>query len=97
MFDLLIQQYVARDGLTEDLKALNQMEWVRRMNGIRAQVEENISEELILTNAAGDEGFPSPALFQLIFPAYRDGFVRQALPQYGGQEQGRCPGRTPRL
>ena len=49
MFDLLIKQYAEREGVTEKLKAQDQMEWVRRMNGIRAQVEEIISEELILT------------------------------------------------
>ncbi len=47
MFDLLIQQYAAREGVTEELKAQDQMEWVRRMNGIREQVEETLSSELI--------------------------------------------------
>jgi len=47
MFDLLIQQYAAREGVTEELKAQDQMEWVRRMNGIRNRVESIIAEELI--------------------------------------------------
>ena len=34
MFDLLINQYAAREGVTEQLKAKNQIEWVRRMNSI---------------------------------------------------------------
>ena len=47
MFDLLIKQYAAREGVTEELKAENQMEWVRRMSGIRNRVEEIIDTELI--------------------------------------------------
>ena len=49
MYDLLIKQYAAREGVTEELKAQDQMEWVRRMNGIRQRVEEIISRELICT------------------------------------------------
>ena len=48
MFDLLIQQYAAREGVTEDLKARNQMEWVRRMNSIQMSAEELVYAELIL-------------------------------------------------
>ena len=47
MFDLLMKQYAAREGVTEQLKAENQMEWVRRMNGIRNRVEETIVKKLI--------------------------------------------------
>ena len=47
MLDLLIQQYAAREGVTEELKARNQMEWVQRMNNIRERVEEIINTELI--------------------------------------------------
>ncbi len=47
MFDLLIKQYTEREGVTEELKASNHMEWVRRMNCIRERVEESISQELI--------------------------------------------------
>lgn len=47
MFDLLIQQYAVREGVTEELKARNQMEWVQRMNNIRERVEEMINTELI--------------------------------------------------
>ena len=47
MFDLLMKQYAAREGVTEQFKAVNQMEWVRRMNSIRVAVEEFISTELI--------------------------------------------------
>ena len=47
MFDLLVKQYTAREGVTEELKAKNQMEWVRRMNGIREQAEEIVFTEVI--------------------------------------------------
>ena len=47
MFDLLMKQYAEREGATEQLKAKDQMEWVRRMNGIRERVEESISSGLI--------------------------------------------------
>ena len=49
LFDLLMKQYAAREDVTEKLKAENQMEWVRRMNGIRNSVEEIITKELINT------------------------------------------------
>lgn len=47
MFDLLMKQYAAREGITEQLKAENQMGWVRRMNSIRARVNDIIMSELI--------------------------------------------------
>ena len=47
LFDLLVKQHAAREGVTEQLKAENQMEWVRRMNGIRDRVEGIIYSELI--------------------------------------------------
>ena len=34
---LLTQQMAEREGVNEELKAANQMEWVRRMNGIRTE------------------------------------------------------------
>ena len=47
MFDLMVKQYAECEGVTEDLKAQNQMEWVRQMNSIRGRVEEVIYRELI--------------------------------------------------
>lgn len=47
MFELLMKQYAASEGVTEQLKAENQMEWVRRMNSIRERIEEIIFVELI--------------------------------------------------
>ena len=46
-FDALIAQMVKAEGVTEQLKAENQMEWVRRMNSIRNRAEEIVYSELI--------------------------------------------------
>ena len=47
MFDNLIVQYKKAENVTEELKAANQMEWVRRMNNIRERVTETVNNELI--------------------------------------------------
>ena len=44
---LTIRQMQDSEGVTEALKAENQMEWVRRMNSIRSRAEEIIQKELI--------------------------------------------------
>ena len=49
MFTLLTEQYAAAEGVTEQLKAENQLEWVRRMNSIRDRVTELVHLELIYT------------------------------------------------
>ncbi len=43
----LIPQMQAAEGITESLKATDQLEWVRRMNDIHHQVEETLLDELI--------------------------------------------------
>ncbi len=45
--ELLIPQMQAAEGITEELKAIDQLEWVRRMNDIRHRVEETLLDELI--------------------------------------------------
>ena len=47
LFLRLVKQYAEREGVTEQLKAENPMEWVRRMNNIREQVTELINFNLI--------------------------------------------------
>ena len=47
MFDLLMKQYAEREGVTEELKALDQMQWVQRMYSIRERVEEVMLQEFI--------------------------------------------------
>ena len=49
MFDTLIKQFKRAEGITEQLKADNQMEWVGRMNNIRNKVTEIVNTELIYT------------------------------------------------
>ncbi len=43
----LIPQMQAAEGITESLKATNQLEWASRMNDILHQVEETLLDELI--------------------------------------------------
>ena len=45
--DLIIQQLAQKEGVTEELKASNQMEWVRCMNNIKNRAEEIVFDELI--------------------------------------------------
>ena len=47
MFDTLISQYKTAEGITEQLKAANQMEWVGRMNNIRQMAMEIVNNEII--------------------------------------------------
>jgi hypothetical protein len=47
MLDLLIRQMAEREGVTENLKANDQMAWVRHMNNIRNRAEEIVSSECI--------------------------------------------------
>ena len=45
--ELIIQQMKTQEGVTEVLKATDQMEWVRRMNNIRNRAEEIVLHELV--------------------------------------------------
>ena len=47
MFSQLVKELAERDGITETLKATDQMEWVCRMNAIREQATEIVYYELI--------------------------------------------------
>ena len=49
MLDRLISQMAKAEGITEQLKAENQMEWVQRMNNVRHRAEELMMRELIYT------------------------------------------------
>ena len=44
---LIIEQMKASEGVTEELKAANQMAWVGAMNSIRSRAEEIILREMI--------------------------------------------------
>ena len=43
----LISQLAQQEGITEQMKAENQLEWVARMNGIRNRAEQIVLNELI--------------------------------------------------
>ena len=49
MFSRLVKQMAEAEGVTETLKAANQMEWVGRMNSIRSRAMEIVNSELIYT------------------------------------------------
>ena len=44
---LIVPELAKQYGVTEKLKAENQMEWVRQMNACKAQAEEIVKAELI--------------------------------------------------
>ena len=45
--ELIVRPLAEQNGVTEQLKAENQMEWVRQMNACKAQAEEIVKFELI--------------------------------------------------
>ena len=51
MFDQLVDQLKTRNGVTEQLKATDQMKWVRRMNAVRHEAAEIVAKELIYDEA----------------------------------------------
>ena len=46
-FSRLVKEMAVREGVTEKLKAENQMVWIQRMNNIRERAMEIINQELI--------------------------------------------------
>ncbi len=49
IFDRLVDELSDKEGITEKLKAENQMLWVQRMNNIRNRAMEIVNAELIYT------------------------------------------------
>ena len=47
LFSRLVKQMAEREGVTEKLKADNQMEWVARMNNIRRRATEVVNKDII--------------------------------------------------
>ena len=45
--DILVRHMMERQGITEEMKVRDQMEWVRVVNGIRSRAEEIVLKELI--------------------------------------------------
>lgn len=48
-YDLVVKQFAESQGITEQLKAENQMLWIQRMNNIANQTREIIYDEIIYT------------------------------------------------
>lgn len=49
MYDTLIKQLAENEGITEQLKAENQMLWVQQMNNIANRIREIVNNEVIYT------------------------------------------------
>ena len=47
MYSQLVDSMKQAEGITEQLKATNQMKWVRRMNSIRNRAEEIVKSEVL--------------------------------------------------
>ena len=45
--NVMMKQFMEKEGVTEELKKQNRYEWVRIMNGIRSRVDEIIMKEMI--------------------------------------------------
>lgn len=55
VLDRLIPQMAEREGVTEALKATDQMEWVRRMNSIKSRIEEIIYNDYVYGGFENEE------------------------------------------
>lgn len=49
LFLRLVKQMAVAEGITETLKASDQMEWVRRMNNVRSRAFEIVEADIIYT------------------------------------------------
>ena len=70
--EVLVSAMVKQERVTEALKSANQMEWIRRMNGIRSR-----AEEIVLTELVYDVGYARRSVHTaVLFPhkAARHGF-----------------------
>lgn len=47
LFSRLVKQYAEKEGVTEQLKATNQMEWMQRVNNIRERVIETVYSDVV--------------------------------------------------
>lgn len=48
LFFRLVKEYAEKEGVTEQLKAADQMAWVRKMNNIRERATEVVNSEVVL-------------------------------------------------
>ena len=49
MIDTITEQTAKATGVTEELKASDQLEWIRRMNELRAAAEQQVIREIVLS------------------------------------------------
>ena len=49
MFSRLVNQMAKAEGITEALKAADQLEWVRRINSVRNRASEIVAKEILFT------------------------------------------------
>lgn len=47
LFSRLVKEYAEKEGVTEQLKAADQMAWVRKMNNIRLSIQEYVQKQVI--------------------------------------------------
>ena len=47
LFSRLVKEYAEKEGITEQLKATNQMKWMQRMNSIRERVMETVYSDMV--------------------------------------------------
>lgn len=47
LFSQLVKEHVEKEGITEQLKAIDQMKWVRMMNNIRERVTETVYSDVV--------------------------------------------------
>ena len=60
--DILVSQMMEKQGITEELKARDQMEWVRAVNNVRNAAEEIVLKELVYIESV-ESSFGSFLLF----------------------------------
>ena len=66
--ELIIEQMKAAEGVTENMKATDQMAWVGAMNSIRNRAEEIVTNELV----QGDTSPSFPFFINNILQIYRE-------------------------
>ena len=47
LFSRMVKEYAEKEGITEQLKATDQMKWVQRMNNIRERVIETVYSDVV--------------------------------------------------
>ena len=47
LFSRLVKEYAEKEGVTEQLKATDQMKWVRKMNNMRERATEAVNSEVV--------------------------------------------------